>query len=29
MKRRTGEERITDMSIEKYEPVSENEVAFQ
>jgi hypothetical protein len=25
----TGEERITDMSIEKYEPISENEVAFQ
>ncbi len=25
----TGEERITDMSIEKYKPVSENEVAFQ
>jgi hypothetical protein len=25
----TGEERITDMSIEKYEPVSENEVTFQ
>ncbi len=25
----TGEERITDMSIEKYQPVSENEVAFQ
>jgi hypothetical protein len=25
----TGEERITDMSVETYKPVSENEVAFQ
>ncbi len=25
----TGGERITDMSIETYKPVSENEVAFQ
>jgi hypothetical protein len=25
----TGEERITDMAVETYKPISENEVAFQ